>query len=66
MKAYLGELVTFLWAGAEMEGAVQAKNNGGYWIKAGEDMYRVEEAAVIKIIKWSHERHSANARRAHE
>ena len=59
MKAYLGETVAFTWQGVEHEGDVQSIGNGRYWIKAGEDMYRVKEAAIVRIEKWSHERHQA-------
>jgi len=62
MKAYLGETVAFLVDGVEKEGHVTGKNNGGYWIKADNgDMHRVEEGVIIRIIKWSHERHQAVA-----
>jgi len=59
MKAYLGETVAFTWEGAALVGAVQSIGNGRYWIKAGEDMYRVKEAAIVRIEKWSDERHQA-------
>jgi hypothetical protein len=64
MKAYLGETVDFVVNGVEHEGDVQAISNGHYLIKVGdrrEDLHKVDESAIIRIVKWTHERHRAVA-----